>query len=233
MISLHPNLSINTLTIGNSNEKIWVIDNFVNEFESLVHFSKTKAYYNPVGFDNTLFPGMRDEMPTPYYDTLRALLHRLAQSPDGAQFAEYEINKCWISKVTLAPEELNMRQTIPHFDSLTPNSMAAVHYFNDERLGGTSFYRYHRASKLQLTEDDRALIQQMIDELQQEKTTRTGYINESDDVFERVHTVPAKPNRIVIYSGNILHSAQITDAVEFDKKSEHNRTSVNSFFQTL
>ena len=230
MHSINTDLHIQLSQIPNSNHFVWVIDNFIADFDSLVEYSNKKAYFNPVGADGTLFPGMRDEMPKPYYQSLSLLIDLLAKQPNGEQFKQHQIAKCWLSKVTLSPLQLNATQTMPHFDSLATHDMAAVHYLNDNQLGGTNFYRYKGADKLHLSQDDKDIILQMVDEVKQSANTRNGYINESDDLFEKVFSVEAKPNRLVIYSGNILHSANITDKVEFDKKALNNRTSINSFF---
>ncbi len=169
-------------------------------------------------------------MPTPYYQCLSALIERIAPHPHGQLFSQHSIAKCWLSKVTLEPEQLNAFQTMPHYDSLAAHDMAAVHYLSGEHLGGTHFYRYKKANKLQFTKQDEALIMQMVQEVKQSAKERQGYMNESDNIFENVFSIEAKPNRIVIYSGNISHSANITDQVDFDKRAQHNRTSINSFF---
>ena len=119
---------------------------------------------------------------------------------------------------------------MPHFDSLADHDMAAVHYLNDNQLGGTHFYRYRGTDKLHLSVNDKDVILKMVDEVKQTAASRNGYINDSDTLFEKVFSIEAKPNRLIIYSGNILHSANITDRVEFDKKSHNSRTSINSFF---
>ncbi len=223
-------LHIQVTQIPNSEHLIWVIDDFIADFDALVEYSNTKAYFNNAGADGTLFPGLRDEMPKPYYQTLSSLFELLAMQPNGEIFKQHQIAKCWLSKVTLTPLQLNAHQTMPHFDSLACHDMAAVHYLNDNNLGGTSFYRYKGADKLELSHDDKDIILKMVDEVKQTSASRNGYINDSDTLFEKVFSIEAKPNRLVIYSGNILHSANITDQVEFDKKSPNSRTSINSFF---
>ncbi|MCL1146539.1 DUF6445 family protein [Shewanella marinintestina] len=227
---INPDAHIQVLHLPDSEHLIWVIDDFIADFESLVDYSNTKAYFNPQGSDGTLFPGVRDEMPDSYYQTLSALIELLGLQPQGKCFKHHRIAKCWLSKVTLAPGDLSPKQKMPHFDSLADHSMAAVHYLNGERLGGTSFYRYKHAEKLALSFDDKEMILDMVDKVEQSATSRSGYINDSDELFEKVFSVEAKPNRVVIYSGNILHSANITSQVDFDKNSCNSRTSVNSFF---
>jgi len=82
-----------------------------------------------------------------------------------------------------------------------------------------------------LSKEDEPIILEMLKQHQSSKAQ--GYIEQSNEVFEKVHTVEAQPNRVVIYSGNILHSPSVTARVEFDKKSPNSRTSINSFFKRL
>ncbi|WP_144210991.1 DUF6445 family protein [Shewanella donghaensis] len=231
--AINSNLHIQVTQIPNSDHFIWVIDDFIADFDSLIEYSNTKAYFNQAGADGTLFPGMRDEMPKPYYNSLSSLIDLLSQQESGNKFKRHTIAKCWLSKVTLSPLQLNAKQTMPHFDSLASQDMAAVHYLNGSDLGGTSFYRYKGTEKLDLSIDDKEVILKMVEDVKKTADNRKGYMNDSDELFEKVFSVDAKPNRIIIYSGNILHSANITDDVDFDKKSPNNRTSINSFFRVV
>lgn len=230
MPSLNSKISIQHLKIPNSDASVWIIDNFVDDLEALLNYSKNTAYFNPVGADGTLFPGMRDDMPQPYYRLMSALFTQLSQLPEGKMFKQHQLTKCWLSKVTLTPEQLNITQTMPHFDSLSANHMAAVHYLHDDNLGGTSFYRYKGTDKLLLSHDDKETILKMVEEVKSSADNRHGYITDTDNLFEKVFSISAKPNRLAVYSGNILHSANITPAVEFDKASPKNRTTINTFF---
>ncbi|PMG40402.1 hypothetical protein BCU91_13135 [Shewanella sp. 10N.286.52.B9] len=109
--------------------------------------------------------------------------------------------------------------------------MTAVHYLNGSDLGGTCFYRYKGTEKLGLSVDDKEVIIKMVEDVKKAANNRKGYMDDSDELFEKVFSVDAKPNRIIIYSGNLLHSANITEHIDFDKKSPNNRTSINSFFR--
>jgi len=118
MFFINPHLQAQSFDIGDSKHKLWVVDDFIANFQSLLDYSNKTAFFNPVGYDKTLFPGIRDNMPVPYFTALAQLLDYLSKQPRGQRFQQHNILKCWLSKVTLRPEELDLRQTIPHFDSL-------------------------------------------------------------------------------------------------------------------
>jgi hypothetical protein len=230
MFVLNPNIQIQLTNIPHSNARIWIIDDVVDNFHEMLDYCFNKAYFNPIGAEGTLFPGVRDEMPKPYYQLISALFNRLAMHSQGRLFKRYQLGKSWLSKVTVLPENLDIVQTMPHFDSLSENHMAAVHYLNENHLGGTHFYRYKGSSKIHLSHDDKDTILKMVEQVKQSADERRGYINDSDALFEKVFSVDAKPNRLILYAGNIMHSANISSVVDFDKSSPNNRTTINSFF---
>lgn len=212
--------------IADSEHKVIVIDNAFNDLDKIIDYANTTAYFHPPGNDGTLYPGSRDEMPAPYYEAFSALLKSVFPSS-----IEHQVARCWLSKITVKPDQLSPMQTMPHYDSLLHEDMAAVHYLSGSELGGTNFYRYRKGKNLTLSKEDEPIILEMLKQHQSSKAK--GYIEQSNEVFEKVHTVEAQPNRVVIYSGNILHSPSVTARVEFDKKSANSRTSINSFFKRL
>lgn len=212
--------------ISGTDHKIIIIDNAFNDLDKIIHYANHTAYYQPPGKDGTLYPGSRDEMPAPYYQAFSSLLARIFPST-----VKHQVARCWLSKITVKPDQLSPLQTMPHYDSLLSEDMAAVHYLTGNNLGGTNFYRYRPSKRLTFTKNDEPIILEMIKQHQASKAK--GYIEDSNEVFEKVHNVEAKPNRVVIYSGNILHSPSVTAKVAFEKNSSNNRTSINSFFKRL
>jgi hypothetical protein len=227
VFKLNPNLVIQTRSISDSQYNFIIIDDVLDNFEALLKYAKETAYFQPPGQDGTLYPGSRDDMPMPYYECFNTLLSQIF-----SQKYKHTIAKCWLSKITVKPEDLHVMQTMPHYDSLLVEDMAAVHYFNDNTLGGTNFYRYKKLNKLALEKSDEPNILQMLKE-HKDALDASGYIHESNSIFEKVDSIEAKPNRIVIYPGNILHSPVVTDCISFDKNADNNRTSVNSFFKVF
>ena len=56
-----------------------------------------------------------------------------------------------------------------------------------------------------------------------------GFINESDDYFERVHFFTMKFNRLILYDGDLLHSMCIEDEQFYDDLN-HTRKTMNYAF---
>ena len=83
MFVLNPNLHIQLAYIPDSNARVWIIDDLVDDFHEMLNYCRKTAYFNPIGAEGTLFPGVRDEMPKPYYQLISALLNRLAKHSQG------------------------------------------------------------------------------------------------------------------------------------------------------
>ncbi|MFD2167394.1 DUF6445 family protein [Thalassotalea euphylliae] len=231
-IQLNPQLSFSALPIADTPYQVFIVDDFLQGFDQLTAYAESTAYFGKQGADGTLFPGVRDEMPAPYYRALTALLELLAEKAQhGAHFAHHTLAKSWLSKVTVGPKQLHPMQKMPHFDALGPENYAAVHYLKSNHLGGTSFYRYRDTQQMSFYHKDESTIRTMVARVNEEIEPNAGYIGKGNHLFERAFQVDAKPNRIILYPGNVLHSADITEQVSFDPKSPDNRTSVNSFFK--
>ena len=53
----------------------------------------------------------------------------------------------------------------------------------------------------------------------------------SDDRYDMIGSVAAKPNRAVLYRSQLLHSGMIPETLDFEAGSENGRLTVNTFFQ--
>lgn len=101
---------------------------------------------------------------------------------------------------------------------------ASVAYlFDDERLGGTSFYvpKKSLAETAQLLRDARHGLVQPV----------ASYMNASNAWFEQVCTVPAKFNRAIFYDGSVFHAAQIDAPEMLSDDPARGRLTMNGFFR--
>jgi hypothetical protein len=146
-----------------------------------------------------------------------------------------------LSLLTSPADQLSLMQRICHID---PNAdagrakfAALVYLFGDERLGGTSFYRWRNEELVWkgvgLLRRDAA---QGEDFLKQHFTTfrePPRYMTESNDVAELLHTVPARFNRFVFYSGDTPHTGAITAPELLSADPKKGRLTLNLFFSVL
>lgn len=139
-----------------------------------------------------------------------------------------------LSLATRAPHELQPRQSIPHVDRLEAGTgqmigASVLYLFDDADLGGTSFY----APKKPLPEMATLLrdsAELSADGFATRHGIAPGYMTGSNDWFERLSTVPAKFNRLIVYDGSIFHSGDIRRPDLLDADPLRGRLTLNGFF---
>jgi hypothetical protein len=143
--------------------------------------------------------------------------------------APRELELCAYSMVTTPPAELRAIQRIPHFDGPGEDRLAFLHYLCAPHQGGTSFYR-HRATDLERVARDRveAYRATVAAELRTESWARE-YVVDDTRFFERIHTVDAALNRLIIYRGNALHSGDVSGHTVFSDDPRVGRLTINGF----
>ncbi|MBP7369953.1 MAG: hypothetical protein KA902_00785 [Arenimonas sp.] len=139
-----------------------------------------------------------------------------------------------LSMVTQKPEQLLPRQWICHRDrlSISSNQMAiasVLYLFKNEALGGTHFFKPKQAS---LATKMLIHASSMMDaeDFQQKYAISPGYMTQSNAYFERVCTVAAKWNRLIIYDGMQFHSGDIQHPELLTDNPQTGRLTLNGFF---
>ena len=141
---------------------------------------------------------------------------------------------CRLSMVTLAPEQLTPAQSLCHRDRLQAKPgmlpLASVLYlFDDPSLGGTHFFRP--------LVDDATLMRLLVDSNRVEAEPffrhyglARGYMTDSNAYFEKVLTVPARRNRMIVYPGMQFHSGDIARPEAMSADPLLGRLTFNGFF---
>ncbi|TMP85638.1 hypothetical protein CWC05_17780 [Pseudoalteromonas ruthenica] len=228
MYTLNLDYQANVIAIPATNESVVVVDDFLANPEQVIHYAKTTAYFNPPGTDRSFYPGKRDKMPLPYKRALSELLNSLRDRGLLQLDGKVDIYRNELSLTTVKESQLSLFQKAPHIDSLDNKDYATVHYLCSEQHGGTSFYCYRPTGMAQFSDDN--AVKNMLKSIQHHAHSFDGYIQGDSDLFERVLSVPAKFNRIIIYQGNILHSADLKGQHNQQDDIDNGRLSVASFF---
>lgn len=215
-----------------------VVDDFLKNPESLVAYAS--EHRSDFSRPNVGYPGVQIRInDDAMRDIYRFVRMTMSKSFD---FMRGQIGiRSLLSMVTSPPGELDFMQRICHID---PNPgegrakyAALVYLFDDERLGGTSFFRWK----------DEALVWKGVDMLrndpeageafmkQQFETFREPprYMTESNEIADLLFTAPPRFNRFVFYSGDLPHSAAITSPELLSNDPERARLTLNLFFSVL
>jgi len=112
------------------------------------------------------------------------------------------------SIVTTPAREMLAKQKHPHID---PTPLAGIVYLNPDYEIGTSMFR-HIPLDLAIvrTEEDHIRYNAWL-ETEGEHTQPVTYAVGNDGIWEHLHTIPGRFNRLAMYPGNAFHSIAMTD----------------------
>lgn len=160
-------------------------------------------------YDSSLayYPGLHSEITReellPVVEKLARLVSLISDiSCDGAAFmSDFSI-------VTTPARAMLAKQKHPHID---PTPLAGVLYLNPDFEIGTSMFRHVPTglAMLRTPEDNQAYGKWM--EAEGELTQPQTYAVGDDGVWQHIHTIAGRFNRLAIYPGNAFHSIAMTD----------------------
>lgn len=143
----------------------------------------------------------------------------------------------YLSIATLRPEELSFLQRLCHTDPNTrpgrANYAAIIYLFENERLGGTSFYRWRRPDLMtKVVNVERETPGQGLTLLQNifpAYRNSASYMTDSNEVAELLYAIPARYNRMIFSSGEVPHSAAIAAPELLSRDMREGRLTLNVF----
>ncbi|HME38053.1 MAG TPA: DUF6445 family protein [Steroidobacteraceae bacterium] len=228
-LRLHDEFTVATRRIGDENEPVAVIDNFLSDPELLIEYAAARCGFD--GVSDTFYPGSRAVIPPIYCFALRAFLGGIIGETFGLGSSAVTGELAHFSLVTTPPDKLNVLQRMPHFDSTSPKQLAVLHFLCGREHGGTSFYR-HRRTGFEFVDAarSRAYGSALEADLAAFGTPPAKYICGDDLMFERTASISAAFNRVIIYRSINLHSADIGAAFRFDSNPQVGRLTANTFF---
>jgi len=223
-----PDPVIQRIPLGTS--VVCVIDDALIEPERLVDQTEVRindfaeAPYNA-------YPGIELRLPPSLSATFAEYFDRYLRRDFGVRRTLRQHAK--LAMVTRFEDQLQPLQTIPHIDQLSgvPGEcvIASVLYlFREPTLGGTSFYAPRVGqSRMQELVDAASSLEALT--FASRYGIRRGYCSESTDWFERVLTVPPRWNRLIVYSGTVLHSGDIPAPHMLVPDPRQGRLTLNAF----
>jgi hypothetical protein len=208
MFAFNPNASVSSARVGECHITVTVADNVLLRPQQLAEFGLGLAF---VEDDSNLYPGVRARVPAefsrPFHAWLNRALHRTGVLEEDSHIYD---DASFFSIVDKSRADLLPLQRIPHYDSSDPRVFAAVIYLFDRANSGTSFYRHRTTGYEKIGGDNAGNYKISLNRnMKQFGPPAREYTNGSTALFERTHSVDSAFNRIVIYSGNVLHAADI------------------------
>jgi len=228
-LRLNPSVQPRIGLTGQTKTPVAIIDDLLLTPEALVQEGHAARYSHD---HRTFYPGPNGEIAR---DTVLSVISGL--KPVIETVYDILLNdqlrlSGYFGLVSTPPEALHLAQTIPHYDTPHPRTLAVLIYLSGPPQGGTGFY-CHKATGIEritqenLSDYNRALA----DEMAVRDPLPRRYFAHTDAQFTCIGKVDAAFNRAVIYPANLLHSALI-DATHLSDDPRHGRLTANIFIST-
>ncbi|MEO3680808.1 DUF6445 family protein [Shewanella vesiculosa] len=215
--------------IGQQQTPVIVIDNFAEDIAQLIAIAVNDSTFRQD--KGSYYPGCRTSLPKQYVievlNALYKLIYEVYRIPASLRLKPQQYVYSLIDK---QPETLAPLQCLPHFDATTPHYFAILHYLNDGPHGNTGFFRHNLTDLERITaeniEDYFTKAQPFLDSKTQ---TPASYFVASDEHYSLYHQIEYRPNRLVIYPGNLLHSTIVNPQTDIDANPSSGRLTTNIF----
>lgn len=215
--------------VGDERTSVIIIDDPIVSTDELVRYATQEAEFSADG--EFIYPGIRADLPAEYAQGLGPDLIALISHVYGTprSYRPHLIHQLF-SLVTEQPADLQLLQRVPHFDNRSPYYFASVHYLNPGDHGGTGFFR-HRPTGYERITDERyeSYVQAAQSHMANKGLPAGKYIDASDEHYELIGQVEHRPNRLVLYPSNLLHSGLIRPDRDIDEDPASGRLTANLF----
>jgi hypothetical protein len=229
MVNPRPMVKVVPLFDGH---QVVIVDNFLAEPETMVEYAalqRAEFLDSPGNY----YPGPELPLTGRFVSSVQEAFLLHARAPLKAR--RVLGLACRLSLATRRPEQLLPGQRMPHRDSYDLEPLEGVgamvlYLFQDERLGGTSFFK----PKLPPAEINALLRELRRMEQAGESPVLTKpptFAIASDDHFEKVLTVEPKFNRAIFYNGQLFHSGHLAVPELLVDDPVAGRLTVNAFFK--
>jgi hypothetical protein len=225
-MKLHPEFSYRVDYVGNEQQPVLVVDNFLSEASLLVDFCANNSRFVSAG---AFYPGARSPAPDVYVQALHRYLKDIIYATFSIDDSMVKSVQSDYSMVLTDPAHLKLEQCIPHYDSLITRELASVHYLCKSDQGGTSLYR-HRHTGFEYIDNQRvANYRECLKKEIASTPYPQRYMNGSNHLFEQIASYDSRFNRIVLYRCTSLHSGNIAPGFLFDPNPRTGRLTINTF----
>ena len=213
--------------LGNEGEPLVIIDQFSGMTEELRKRAAGSTFQQAGAF----YPGLRAPALADFVDERAAIISEiLARVFDLREPIALEL----LAFALVSTPRANLRptQTIPHYDSAVSNVVAGMLYLLDANTGGTAFYRHRKTGFEAITQDRerdfRAAVQK---DLCEQDQSPPDYKYGDCRFYELIGEVEARPDRLALYRGRLLHSGVVPAGNELSPDPAKGRLTMNLFFR--
>ncbi|MDQ2075880.1 DUF6445 family protein [Marinimicrobium sp. ABcell2] len=227
--AINPTPTIQVDYLGPDRVPLIQIDNVtIDQGQSLVAHA-LKAQFEPEA--SFMYPGVRAPLPTDYViEVLRPAIGGLYQLYNIPKDKQLRPQQAAFSLISRLESQLSLMQTVPHFDTPDPHFFAVLHYLSPGEHGSTGFFQHVPTGLYSVTQDtEKHYFDSVKQYFRQHGEPPKDYITGSSGQFKLYHQVDYKPNRLVIYPGNLLHSTLVKKDRDISADPAKGRLTANIF----
>ncbi len=231
IIAINPDFNFQLVKVGQEQTPVIIIDDFALNLDNLIDDACNNVEF--AQNDNSYYPGIRAKLPQEYaIESLQAIYRQLYTIYNIPKHLRLKPQDLFYSLITTAEKDLNLLQRLPHFDTSRPYYFAAIHYLNEGEHGGTGLFRHHQTGYERI-DDSRVdhYLSSANHFVKKVAIPPAQYIKNSTAQFEMFEYIEYKANRLVLYPGNILHSAIVCPESDISACPKTGRLTANLFIE--
>lgn len=239
MFSVNKNITPQIQRIGEQLTPVIIIDDYICEFESLRQQAVLKGSFS--ADLTTQYPGVRSALPKAItLSYLKPIMQALYQVYGIDPQLKPAPKDNYFSLITRQPQQLSAIQTLPHYDTYQSNLIALIHYASLGTHGGTGFFKHKQTGFEYISPSRLSSYQTEVDKATElfDAKEGTNAVDQLPSYCSRQHTdfdcyfeVDFKPNRLLVFPGQLLHSSLIDVATDIDSNPVTGRLTANMFVQ--
>lgn len=225
-------MKISIQELGNEHNKIIVIDKAVPAIEGLITMASIGTPFSDVVKNS--YPGIRRslnpniEAERDYVNFLSKLAGPVMHEAFGTK--RFSVDHASLSLMTKRSYEANPLTRIPHYDEIKKTKYALLHFLSPRTQGGTGFYRHKRTGFEKITPERK---DDFHEGLRQDWAAygdpEQAYMSGSNQTYEQTGYFDGHFNRVLIYSGALLHTAQVPSDFAYSADPRKGRLTANLF----
>ncbi len=222
-----PQARVSIRKIGREEQPLVIIDQY-SGMAARLHKAGCNSQFQQAG---AFYPGLRAAARPDLIELRRDMITTILEQVFGLR-QEIVLEMLAYALVTAARGSLSAAQSIPHYDHAGQNVVAGMFYMLGEGSGGTAFYRHRRTGFETITALREAEYRSAVEgELQQSGWQAGDYHYGDTDHYELLDEVEARPDRLILYRGNLLHSGVIPGSANLSCDPSTGRLTMNMFFR--
>jgi hypothetical protein len=227
-------MKIRVNEIGQERNRVVVIDDIFPQASRLPELAARRAFADVT---ESSYPGLRYQLSAQTLPEWNYVLNVLSTiSPvlgDAFGLKGFTISYAGFSLMTKRAGQAHPLTRIPHYDEITEGKYAVLHFLTASAQGGTGFYRHKRTGFERISPERKVAFHQGLrDDFEAYGEPPVAFINGSNEAYEQIAAFEGRFNRLLIYSGALLHSAHVPADFQYSPDPQKGRLTTNLFLQS-